>query len=283
MKKLLCLMLICALAGPALSGCSRTRSPEQETQQPAAADFAPESTALPEANHGEEDQSQALYGDPTLPPAETLAPGETPAGLDDDFFSIDALLEQADGPVNSFDDADIGDPDATAPAPANGQIIDPSTYQFSALIDTSLGFTFNYPSHWENLPGVSTVCYREVVEPGDYPARVAISVKKLAHSPEGNVIIDQMTSFFRTIYQMYNPNSFQAGSINEADSFLGQVAVSNTYLAYSGEIEVKGFVIGTAIGKTLIVFHFCASYDDYSAMEGVMRYMLRSVEPVGDK
>ena len=41
--------------------------------------------------------------------------------------------------------------------------------------------------------------------------------------------------------------------------------------------------LGTAIGKTLIVFHFCASYDDYAAMEGVMRYMLRSVEPVGDK
>ena len=51
----------------------------------------------------------------------------------------------------------------------------------------------------------------------------------------------------------------------------------------SGETEVKGFVIGRAVKRTLYVFHFCASYEDYAAMERVMRYMVNSVELVDDE
>ena len=60
-------------------------------------------------------------------------------------------------------------------------------------------------------------------------------------------------------------------------------AYSNTYLAYSGETEVKGFVIGRAVKRVLYVFHFCAAYEDYQAMESIMRYILNSVQLVGEE
>ena len=64
---------------------------------------------------------------------------------------------------------------------------------------------------------------------------------------------------------------------------MGKQAYSNTYLAYSGETEVKGFILGCAIKRRLYVFHFRASYEDYTAMEKVMRYMAQSVERVGEE
>jgi len=64
---------------------------------------------------------------------------------------------------------------------------------------------------------------------------------------------------------------------------MGKQALSNTYLAYSGETEVKGFIIGQSIGRVLYVFHFSASYEDYTAMERVMRYMLNSVQIIQDE
>ena len=87
----------------------------------------------------------------------------------------------------------------------------------------------------------------------------------------------------RTISKQYEPKTVQAGTPNYEDTFLGKQAASNTYLAYSGENEVKGFIIARAVKRTLYVFHFCATYEDYGAMESMMRYMVRSVELVGDE
>ena len=84
-------------------------------------------------------------------------------------------------------------------------------------------------------------------------------------------------------YKQYDAKTFQLGSANSQDTFLGKKAYSNTYLAYSGDTEVKGFIIGRAFGKTMVVFHFCASYEDYTAMESVMRYMLKSVQLVEEE
>ncbi len=281
MKKLFCLLLMVALCAGWLSACSLRRAP-QPAEPTATAAFEPETTALPESRHGEEDQSKLIGDNPTLPPVETVPPEEVkePSSVDEaEYFSIEELLEENNGPSVSFEGSP---PDEEENHAAQNQVavIDPGTYQFSALTDTTLGFTFNYPTRWENLPGVFTVCFREPVEPGDFPARVAVSAKKMVHTVEGSTVSSQLTSYMRTIYQMYDPSTFQPGEANESDSFLGKTALSNTYLAYYGDIEVKGFIIGTAVEKTIYVFHFCASYEDYTAMEGIMRYMLRSVELV---
>lgn len=274
MKKLLCLMTACALCAIALAGCSRSSAPGGDTQPDTtqAVDFEPQTTAVPQG-HGEEDQS-LLIGDPTAPPAERLV--QEDASQDGDYFSMDAL-SQGDG--DAVENPKLAEIPIAQDIPG---AIDPSTYQFSALIDTSLGFTFNYPAHWENLPGVYTVCFREVAEAGKFPARVAVTAKKLTHTPEGTVLRDELGSYMRTIYRQYDSSTFQTGTANTEDTFLGREAMSNTYLAYSGETEVKGFVIGCSVGKVVYVFHFCASYEDYQALENIMRYMLRSVQLVED-
>ena len=288
MKKLLCALLVCALCACALSACGRKQAADGTSE---AGETAPEraveseQTPVPEeGSHGEVDQSKALLEEmPTVPPVESVDEGDMPAGADagasDDYFSVDDLINQPGQEFETYDEAAAQE---THDQPAVS-VIDPNTLSFSAMVDSSLGFTFNYPTGWENIPGVYTVCYREPVEPGDFPARVSISAKKLVHTPEGTVVMDELTAFVRAIYKQYDAKTFQLGSANSQDTFLGKKAYSNTYLAYSGDTEVKGFIIGRAFGKTMVVFHFCASYEDYTAMESVMRYMLKSVQLVEEE
>lgn len=273
MKKLLCLVLICALCAATLCACKKRAPSEGDAPAGDAAledQFAPDQTPVPaEGSHGEEDQSKALESMPTLAPVETVEGGEG----QDDYYSMDALLNEAtEDEGEAAPDAEVTPGPAATPA-----VIDVNSFQFSALTDTALGFTFNYPSQWKNIPGVYTVCFRESVEPGDFPARIAISVKKLVHTPEENVMTDELTSYVRVIKQQYESKTFQLGTPNTQDTFMGKPALSNTYLAFSGETEVKGFIIGCAVGRRLYVLHFCASYEDYTAMESVMRYMVNSV------
>ena len=272
-----------ALCAAALAGCKKAAAPETE----GAGDFMPtaaEATAVPdEGYHGEEDQSAALETMPTLEPAVPL--GDDAAaneGGTNDYYSIDALLSDVPDEAPAPEPAPEGSAEGEL-APTARPVADTSTYQYSALTDTSLGFTFNYPSHWENLPGVYTVCFREKVEPGDFPARVAITAKKLVHTPDEQVVTEQLTSYLRLVHKQYEAASFQAGTPSTEETFLGKPALSNTYLAYSGENEVKGYIIGTAVGRTMYVLHFCATYEDYAAMESMMRYMVKSAELVNQE
>ena len=288
-KKLLCVLLICVLFGGALSGCGKKDSPDDvEPTSQSAANAAPEVTVVPgEGGHGEEDQSQALAEMPTLAPVQPAAEGGAPDDDDDDesdgdYYSMDALINETDDDADDEGDDEGEVPQAPTARPG-GSVIDPNTLSYTALNDPDMKMTFNYPSNWVNVPGIYTVCYREQVEPGDFPARVAISAKRLVHSPEGTVLTDELTDFVRVIRKQYDANTFQLGTLNAEDTFMGKQAYSNTYLAYSGETEVKGFVIGQSVGRVLYVFHFCASYDDYTAMERVMRYMLNSVQIIQDE
>lgn len=290
MKKLLCALLIGALCACTLAACARRPAPDGSSAQanPAA---NPEVTPVPEeGGHGEEDQSQVLADMPTLAPAQPVEGAadndyvddddEDDDVDDDDYYSMEALMNPSDG-AEAPDASGEPAPQST-PKPGGG-VIDPNALSYTALSDPDLKLTFNYPSNWVNVPGVFTVCYREAAEPGEFPARVAISAKRLVHSPEGTVVSDELTEFVRVIRKQYDANTFQLGTPNSEDTFMGKQALSNTYLAYSGETEVKGFVIGQSIGRVLYVFHFSASYDDFAAMERVMRYMLNSVQIIQDE
>ena len=293
MKKLLCALLIGALCACTLAACGK-KPPSDDSTTQANPVANPAVTPVPEeGGHGEEDQSQVLANMPTLAPAQPIEGAADDDYVDDDdeddddddvddddYYSMEALL-------NPSDDAQAPDVSGelalqNTPMPRSN-VIDPNTLSYIALSDPDMKLTFNYPSNWVNVPGVFTVCYREMVEPGDFPARVAISAKRLVHSPEGTVVSDELTEFVRVIRKQYDANTFQLGTPNSEDTFMGKQALSNTYLAYSGETEVKGFIIGQSIGRVLYVFHFSASYDDYTAMERVMRYMLNSVQIIQDE
>ena len=296
MKKLLCALLICALCLCGLAACGRKPSPDSSGRTQADPAANPEVTPVPEqGDHGEEDQSHILANMPTLAPAQPVDGAGDDDYVDDDeddedddeddeddedYYSMKALLDPSDG-SEAQDDAQEAAPQDT-PKPG-GNVIDPNTLSYVALNDPDMKLTFNYPSNWINVPGVFTVCYREMAEPGEFPARVAISAKRLVHSPEGTVVSDELTEFVRVIRKQYDSNTFQLGTPNSEDTFMGKPALSNTYLAYSGETEVKGFIIGQSVGRVLYVFHFSASYDDYTAMERVMRYMLNSVQIIQDE
>lgn len=269
-----------------------------------AANFAPDDDILVEGDHGEVDQSAAA-GLPTVEPLETFAADESDeitqqdvdmaqgavydgqsegAGQNDDYVDPSDLLPSEDEEEsdihfdNDTEPNQIADANSGIPVPSEMPVVDVHSMQFSALSDASLGFTFNYPTSWENIPGLHTVCFREVVEKGDFPARIAITVKRMTHTVEGDVLIKELTSFMRTISKQYASDTFVPGRVNMSDSFMGRPAYSNTYLAYSGETEVEGFIIGCSIGKVIVVGHFSATYEDYQAMYNVMRYMISSAQ-----
>lgn len=269
MKKKMCLLLIAALSLFCFTGCSKPQ--EDAPQADASANFNPETTAAANENNSIDDIS--LFGDqPTVEPVETLVPENGSAVPTQNTGNMEA--NQDGNPT-----ASPSEMPQSSVAPAN---IDASAYQFSTVGSNSLGITLQYPSQWENIPGIYTICYRESVEEGDFPARMAVTSKKVVHTPDEEDIVDQLKSYLKTIYTQYDTSTFEVTNLNQSISFMGKQGYSTTYLAYSGEIEVKGFVIACAIERNIYVFHFCASFADYSSMESMMQYMCKSVALAGE-
>ena len=259
--------------------------------------FAPEQTAET-GSHGEVDQSAALGQSAAdaqggVDINEIIAEGDMQVDPSDepaeDGVSFDTSDEYVSGEIaGTIESSPTEEPVVTTPPNAadpnqvagnnTARRVDVSSVQFSALTDASLGFTFNYPSNWVNIPGIRTVCFHEPVEEGEFPARITISVKTMSHTVENDVLVTQLTKFMRTISKQYASKTFQAGKVNKKDKFFKRNAYSNTYMAYYGDTEVKGFIIGCGIGKAVVVGHFCASYEDYAPMRSLMRYMLNSAQ-----
>ena len=271
------LVLILALTVPALSGCRRK-----------AQEAAPEATATPQPG-GLPYTITDTDDVPSVPdPLATLTPQERAAitvGANGGDVTEDMLPPGGDQPTatvdpqQAADDYELATYDEAAdaarqdvPAPINS-----TAYQYSAVTDENVDFTFNYPTEWENVPGIYTVCYREKVEKGQFPARVAVSRKKLVHTPDDIVMNDQMTSYLKAVAKQYDPDTFQIGTEQKDVPFIRRKGIANTYLAYWGNVEVKGYVLGVAVDRTLYVFHFCAAYADYAELESVMQYMASTV------
>ena len=284
MKKLTSLMLILALALPALTGCRKDKAPEDAG---ATATPPPAAAGAPYTVVHEDDQPSVPDPLATLTPQERAAltvganggdvvddmlpPGGEQAANQEEYVPPEAPDEEMD----TYDEA--AEAARNVPAPINS-----SAYQYAALSDETVDFTFNYPTDWENVPGLFTVCFREKVEKGQFPARVAVTRKKLVHTPDEIVMNEQMTSYLKCVAKQYDPETFQIGTPNKDETFIRRKGISNTYLAYWGSVEVKGYVIGVSVDRTLYVFHFCASYSDFAELESVMHYMASTVQLYDD-
>ena len=167
--------------------------------------------------------------------------------------------------------------EAATEAPAAQATAAPYAYTLTALTDSTFGFVYAYPSGWKNLPGKYTACFREEVSGDDFPARMAVTRKRLAHAPKFSRLLTQFQEYAETVRAQYDSKTFEYGDLNSSAAFLGQPAYEITYLAYSGDVEVKGYMICTNVDKYVYVFHFCAPYDDYAAMEPMMRQLRDSV------
>lgn len=268
MKKFVCALLIAALALYALTGCDRkTVTPEPAQEQEGS--FAPETTA-------------ASFGDATQPaPAQTDAPVEAVDPTAEQPVAQDSALDQS-APEATPEPAETqqsaSQPFATATPQPNTAI---SGYTETAA--TGLGFRFSYPSGWTNLPGRSTVCFIQPVENGTvYPARVAVTMKKLAHKcnyDSNNEHKSELADYIKNLMTQYDEKTFKVNTtLDEETRFMDNRAISTTYLAYDGDQEIQGYVILTYFERYLFVFHFLCAYEDYAAFEPAMRHMRDSVK-----
>lgn len=254
MKKITSLLLVCALLAFALTGCSKDAEPAEAVVE--TGNFAPETTA-----------EVATTIEATVEPEPTLP-------------------EAVDIPTETEDEAEIVEatPEATAepeitPEPAVSEET-LSAYTFQTLADNSFGFVFTHPSNWINHPGKHTVCFREPVEEGDYPARVAITKKMLAHVPKSERVLSQFQALGQTIYAQYDPATFEWGTLRNDAKFLGKTAFEIGYLAYDGDVEVQGYMICTAVEHSIYVFHFTSAYEDYADMWNLVTLMRDSIQLV---
>lgn len=271
LRKIAVLTIACILLIIALAGCSGDVEPASAPQE--TANFLPETTALPAATAAP--SSHPVTPEPTLPQI-VDEPLEAP---------VDATITPNAEMLAAFEE-DMSTPEPTAEAaaaPESTQTPEPTaaspylSYNYSMLTDTAFGFVLNYPSTWSNLPGKYTVCFQEPVSDGDFPARVAVSSKKMPHKPDSDTILKQFQSFAKQIYGNYDPSTFEFGDLQSNASFMGQRAMAISYLAYSGDIEVKGYMCCCAIDYTIYVFHFCSSYNDYEDMLPVLTRIKDSV------
>ena len=226
-----------------MTGCSKSAP----VNTPETGDFTPTTTLAP----GSVASEGGVYS-PNLPVDVTLAP-ETASPSD---IPEDATPEPAD----------TLEPTAEA-----------FSYSLIPISDRSMGFIFAYPEGWANLPGKNTICYREIVPAGDFPARVAVAKKSVAHTPKSSKVFSEFKSFADTIAALYDADTFEYVDQSDQAYFMGQPSYETYYLGYSDNIEVKGYMICTNVDKYVYVFHFCAPYDDYAAMEPMMRQLRDSV------
>ena len=158
---------------------------------------------------------------------------------------------------------------------------EPFTYSLIPISDRSMGFIYAYPEGWVNLPGKSTICYRESVEAGDFPARVAVVKKSVAHTPKSSKVFSEFQSFAETIQALYDEDTFEFINQSTDATFMGQQAYETYYLGYSGDIEIKGYMIACGIDNGsshyIMIYHFCASYEDFSKMTPMMKQMRDTV------
>lgn len=249
MKKIAALLTAGALIAAALSGCSNGSDNAADS---APLNTVPESTVTTEFADAFMPDAMDVPVDATAEPA-----ADAPAATD--------VPESTDAPAE------------TDAVPAAQATTVPYAYTLTALNDSTFGFVCAYPSGWKNLPGKYTVCFREDVSGDDFPARMAITRKRLAHAPKFSKLLTQFQEYAETVRAQYDSKTFEYGDLNSAASFLGQTAYEITYLAYSGDVEVKGYMICTNVDKYVYVFHFCAPYDDYAAMEPMMQQLRDSI------
>lgn len=275
MKRYICILLICALSAAMLSGCDRAAS-NTPTDEPAqeVVNFAPETTAVASV---ESPVEAPVESDDTLQAAADQQPATDDQPVVQDSA---ATAEPVQEPTPEAQSADTpaqpaGDQPLAATPQPNARI-----NGYSEVSNTGLGFRYNYPTGWNNIPGRSTVCYVQPLEEGTvYPARVAVTMKKLAHKPKDEVIKEELVSYLKFLMSQYDEKTFEVDdALNTSGKFMGEDSMSTTYLAYDGDQEIKGYVVITAIEKYLFCYHFLCAYQDYGAFESAMHTMRDSVK-----
>ena len=281
MKKLISICLIIALCLCIFSGCDR-RSPQDDASQSQSPDFAPEATAVSSLVQAAQTQDEGENGSvpENTSEAAPLASEAPDSTANEQPIAQDSAIT---APPSSPDSAQ---PTQTANSTVNQPFATPTPQpnttitNYSEVTGTGLGFKFNYPSDWINIPGYSTVCYVQPTENGTvYPARVSVTMKRLPHKCSEGEDKQELASFIKTLMTQYDEKTFKVDTnLDTETKFMNNPAISTTYLAYDGSQEIQGYVILTYFERYLFCFHFLCAYEDYIAFEPAMRHMRDSVQ-----
>lgn len=266
MKKTLCLLLACLLLVCTLGACSKT-APET-ADEPQTNNFAPETTAVSGGLTQAVEEVQDAQAAPT-DESSTYAGNEPASDL-----SADSDAQQ------TAVDATLAPSESAAPTAQPVNNSHTSIDGYTTIGNVGLGFSFSYPINWNNLPGRSTVCYVQPISSDIvYPARVAVTMKKLSHRCTDAKLKTQFASYFTYISSQYDEETFEANmSLNGKTQFMGNKALSTTYLAYDGDQEIMGYAICTYFERYVFVFHFLCAYEDYEGFKPAMEFMRDSVK-----
>ena len=151
-----------------------------------------------------------------------------------------------------------------------------SEYTYAEAISKALGVRFLYPSPWENLPGRSTVCFREPRADGGVPARMAISVKHLSKRANDDKMQSELVKYMKAIVARYE--SYEVGNLSTDTDFMGKDGYSTIYKGVKDGNTVRGYVIMAGVGTKIYAFHFSVGEEDYQDMSSVMQHIRDSIK-----
>ncbi len=274
------LILICLLCG-----CRSTSTSTQDTAEQSG-NFAPDTTLTPGVIASEvgsttaEDESTASQAGSVASETESAAsnvlPVDVTAAPNTPEPQETESSSETPEPQETESSSEVPEPTDT-PEPT----VAPYSYSLIPISDRSMGFIFAYPEGWVNLPGKSTICYREVIDGDAFPARVAVAAKSVAHTPKSSKVLSEFESFADKISDLYDSDTFEFIDQSTDSYFMGQPAYETYYLGYSGDTEIKGYMIACGIDNGskhyIMIFHFCASYEDFDRMSSMMKQMRDTV------
>ena len=198
-------------------------------------------------------------------------------------------LEQAAGTAGptATPEAATAPPEPTAeptptpiptPEPTPVPVVEIQDYQYQKVSNKSLNISFEYPSHWTNVPGNITICYVQPVNPGEAPARVAVSVKKVSKAINSDGIKKELNKLVDSISGGFQ--NFRHSTISKKTKLLNGNAYSVMYHAELDGQPVKGFVILTfrSAKSRLVALHFYAPTDKYDDFQPVLKQAMETLK-----
>ena len=157
-----------------------------------------------------------------------------------------------------------------APSPVPRTAIE--DYEFFQVTNTRLDVMFKYPSHWINQPGHSTICYIEPVDPGETPARLAVTSKLLTERPTERQVQKQLDDFMKLVEQQYT--NYEAGEFKNDVEAMGVTGLCQRYTARDPETNesVSGYVlvIYARAARRVYLLHFTAPSRAFSGFMPVL-------------
>ena len=167
-----------------------------------------------------------------------------------------------------------------APSPVPKTAI--ADYDYYLVSNSTLDVMFKYPSHWINQPGRSTISYIEPVDPGQTPARLAVTSKLLSERPTSRQVRTHLDDFMRLVEERYT--SYEAGELDEEVEILETTGFSQRYTARDPETNeaVTGYALVYYLrdSRRVYLFHFTAPTREFSQFSPVLDTIIDSLSTI---